>query len=79
MQKQYWMCIFGSTDPDIYKGNGADGPLRQAVRNKYNEIFGNDNVCASGWGINEERYQLLRDLHMLSTIELKKVIKLIKK
>lgn len=72
--KQYWMCIIGDVDPKLYKGNGADGPLRHAVRDKFNEIFGPDNVCSSGWGIDEERYQLLRSLHLKSTLELKTLL-----
>lgn len=74
MKKQYWMCIIGGVDPSKYEGNGADYPLRQAVREKYYEIFGEDEVCASGWGINEERYHLLRSLHLKSTEELKKLL-----
>ena len=73
--KQYWMCIIGGTNPDKYKGNGADGPLRSVVRNKFNEIFGPDEVCASGWGINEERYELLRSLHLLPTHKLAELLK----
>lgn len=72
--KKYWMCIIGPADTNKYQGNGADFPLRQAVRNKFFEIFGEDNVCASGWGINEERYQLLRTLHSKTTEDLKKLI-----
>ena len=73
--KQYWMCIIGGANPDEYKGNGADLPLRMAVRNKFNEIFGEDEVCASGWGIDEERYNLLRQLHSKDTLTLKKLLK----
>lgn len=73
--KQYWMCIIGSTNPNKYKGNGADFPLRNAVRDVYNDIFGEDEVCSSGWGIDEERYIILRDLHSKSTEDLKKLLK----
>lgn len=72
--KEYWMCIIGGTDPSKYKGNGADWPLRQAVRDAYNNIFGDDDVCASGWGIDEERYQILRTLYLKSTLDLKQML-----
>lgn len=74
-KKEYWMCIIGGTDPNKYKGTGADFPLRMAVRQKFNEIFGSEEVCASGWGIGEERYEILRRLHLKSTDELKKLLK----
>lgn len=73
--KQYWMCMIGPADPSEYKGNGADGPLRNAVRNTFYDMFEpDDDVCSSGWGINEERYDLLRIIHLYSTEELKKVL-----
>ena len=71
--KQYWMCIIGGV-PKKDLSWVADGPLRRAVRNKFNEIFGEDEVCASGWGIDEERYKILRTLHTKSTEELKKLL-----
>jgi len=73
--KEYWMCIIGGTNlSNKYKGKGADWPLRQAVRNKYNEIFDTDDVCVSGWGIDEERYKILRNLHLKSTLDLKQML-----
>lgn len=72
---QYWSCLIGPADPNEYKGNGADGPLRGAVRNVFFDIFGHDKVCASGWGIDQERYDILRNLDCRSTAELKKLIK----
>lgn len=74
---EYWMAIIGPADPNEYKGNGADSPLRRAVRDKFNEIFGEDEVCASGWGIDEERYKVLRELHTKSTSDLIKALKFI--
>jgi len=70
MKKQYWMCLIGPANPNDYKGNGADAPLRMAVRSKFFDIFGNDDICASGWGIDQERYEVLRTLHQLSTAKL---------
>lgn len=74
-KKEYWMCIIGGVTKDKL-GWGADWPLRQAVRDKFIEIFDQpDDVCASGWGIDEERYELLRTIHLKSTEELKKMLK----
>jgi hypothetical protein len=72
--KQYWMCIIGGV-PKEDLGFGVDGPLRMAVRDKFFELFGNDDVCSSGWGIDQERYELLRLLHLKSNDELKKLLK----
>lgn len=74
--KQYWMCIIGGVPKkklDIHFG--ADSILRQPVINAFNNTFGEHVVCASGWGIDEERYNVLRILHLKSTEELKKLIK----
>ena len=71
--KQYWCCIIGGV-PMKKLGFGADGPLRSAVRNKFNEIFGPDDVCSSGWGIDQERKDILTSLHNKSTEELKKLL-----
>ena len=76
-KKQYWMCIIGG----VKKKNlpmGADSILRNPVRNTFNVHFGNDEVCASGWGINEERYNLLRTLHEKSNEELQKLLEISK-
>lgn len=74
--KRYWLCLIGGVSSDrLDEFNGADSILRQPVRNAFNKIFGKDEVCASSWGIDEERYNLLRLLHSKSTIELKKLLK----
>lgn len=73
--KQYWMCIIGGVPKkELNKHWGADSILRQPVRQSFNDVFGEDEVCASGWGIDEERYNILRILHSKSTEELKKLI-----
>lgn len=71
--KQYWMCIIGGV-PIKKLPAGSDATLRMPVRNAFNKVFGPDEVCASGWGIDEERYNLLRQLHRKSTLELKKLL-----
>lgn len=55
MKGNYWYCYIGPADVKKYKGNGADFPLRQAVRNVFNKIFGEDYVCSSGFGISEDQ------------------------
>lgn len=75
-RKEYWMCLIGPINPNKYKGNGADFPLRMAVQNEFINMFDECNeVCASGWGIDEERYEILRNLHILPTMDLKKMLK----
>ena len=75
-KKNYWMCIIGGvSDKKLNKYFGADSILRMPVRNAFNEAFGADEVCSSGWGIDEERYQLLRIITNVSTEELKKAVK----
>lgn len=74
--KQYWMCIIGGVPKkELNNHFGADSILRQPVRYAFNNTFGEDEVCASGWGIDEERYNILRSLHLKPTEELKKFIK----
>lgn len=74
VEKEYWMCIIGGV-PKNKLGWGADGPLRMTVRNKFFNLFGDDDVCSSGWGINQERYEVLSSLHMLPTEKLKSILK----
>lgn len=69
----YWMCIIGPVNWNDIPA-GGDLILRMPVRDKFNEVFGEDKICSSGWSVDEERYQLLRILHLLSTSELKKIL-----
>ena len=72
--KQYWMCIIGGVSKEEL-GWGADGPLRMSVKKKFKEVFDKeDEVCASGWGIDEKLYEVLRSLHLISTDELQKML-----
>lgn len=73
-KKQYWLCIIGGIASEKITWS-ADYPLRIAVRDKYVEMFGEDeDVCASGWGIDEERYNMLRVINTLSTADLKTLL-----
>lgn len=73
MNKQYWYCLIGGVSKDKIP-SGGDAILRFPVRDAFNEVFGQDEVCASGWGIDEERYNILRKVGMMSTEELKKIL-----
>lgn len=70
MSKRYWSCLIGGVEKSKLR-EGADWDLRHAVRNKFSELYGEDEVCASGWGVDEERYEILRSLGIKTTEELK--------
>jgi len=73
MAKKYWSCLIGGEIDDLPQG--SDLPLRAAVQEAYYFLVGEcDEVCASGWGIDEERYGLLRLLESLPTEELKDIL-----
>jgi len=55
LKQEYWYCVIGPANPDEYKGNGADWPLRHAVREAFDKHFGGSPRCSSGWGITEEK------------------------
>ena len=71
--ERYWSCIIGPVDIKNL-GGGEDATLRMPVRDAFNERFGEDKVCSSGWGITKERYELLRYLNSLDTEVLKKIV-----
>jgi len=75
--KKYWMCIIGGVEENKLPF-GADSILRNPVRDAYLKSFGHDDVCASGWGINEDKYELLRTLHTKSNLELSKALEYLK-
>ena len=75
MAKQYWWAIIGPEDPNKYKGNGADGPFRDSVREAFINMFGHqEDVLASGWGMDQERYDLMRSINLLPTKKLKQLL-----
>lgn len=64
---EYWMCIIGPTDRN-HLPEGSDGPMRSGVYSAFANLTGHGaSVIASGWGINPERYELLRTLHVQDT------------
>ena len=73
MAKKYWSCLIGAEIGELPWG--SDFPLRMAVREAFEKTTGvPDEVCASGWGIDEERYELLRIIGLMSTSEIKTLL-----
>lgn len=51
---EYWFCTIGPIERESLP-QGADFPLRQAVKQSYETLTGSiDYYCASGWGVTEE-------------------------
>lgn len=49
---EFWYCIIGAIDRNVVPF-GGDSPLREAVEDKFIEMFGEEaNKCSSGWGLN---------------------------
>jgi len=72
-KKEYWHCIIGSTTRSKLP-DGADGPLRQAVRNTYIKMIGKDNDnCWSGWGLSKEHVDLILRIDNIEKEDLPKV------
>jgi hypothetical protein len=74
---RYWMCMIGAVPKDKLP-IGADAILRQPVRNAFNNTFGTDMVCNSGWGIDEETYDMLSYIKTMKKEDLKKLYKIAK-
>jgi hypothetical protein len=55
MKKEYWYCVIGPANPDKYKGNGADWPLRRSIEMAYSEFIKKKFTCASGWGVTTDQ------------------------
>lgn len=52
--KNYWQCEIGPIERSKIPF-GSDSPLRNAVENKFIEMFGEQaEICSSGWGLTEE-------------------------
>lgn len=73
-RKEYWMGIIGPVkSKDIPWG--GDAVLRMPLRDAFIQSFGSEEVCVSGWGIDEKRYEILRSLHLIPTDVLEKMVK----
>jgi hypothetical protein len=64
---EYWFCKIGPIDRSKVPF-GGDGPLRDAVENKFIDMFGEQaKTCGSGWGLKEEmktRFDIISLLHI---------------
>jgi len=62
IDKSYWMCYIGPIDREKLP-QGADFPLRQAVKEAYINLT-NDNkfICSSGWGNSEQDIKLIDEI-----------------
>jgi hypothetical protein len=66
-KNEYWFCEIGPVKRSEMQF-GADGPLRQRVKNTFEAMFGRDaDMCASGWGLTYDIKSLtsrIRHLHI---------------
>ena len=71
---RYWKCMIGP----IYKSKlimGFDAPLRDAVKSRFWSMFHEHaDVCVSGWGVDEEKFKLIREIECYSVDDLRHVI-----
>lgn len=66
--KEYWMCIIGGVPSGTVPAGG----------DKFYDMFGvGDEICSSGWGVNEERMEILRTISITPTADLKKMFELL--
>jgi hypothetical protein len=63
---EYWKCVIGPVDRTEVPW-GGDLPLRDAVINRFIEMFGKEPVrCSSGWGLKQEMETRLSIISLLS-------------
>ena len=68
--KEYWMCIIGSTTRDKLP-KGADSPMRKPVIKTFEQLTGHeDENCWSGWGLTEKRKELIMNIWNMDEEEL---------
>lgn len=66
---EYWTCTIG---PVLRKEIqfGGDGPLRDAVEDKFIDMFGEQATrCSSGWGLTSEIEGVLSRIRMLNSTD----------
>ena len=65
-RQEYWKCTIGPVRrKDL--GFGADFPLRQAVEDKFENLFDTiEYKCSSGWGITTELDDIMSRISHLS-------------
>lgn len=63
---EYWQCTIGPVKRGDL-GWGADWPLRQVIKDKFEEVFDTGEYrCSSGWGITDELNDTLSRIRLLS-------------
>jgi hypothetical protein len=62
---EYWTCTIGPIDKSKIQW-GGDSPLRDAVEDKFIDMFGEQAIrCSSGWGLTPEIEGILSRIRML--------------
>lgn len=65
-RQEYWQCTIGPLKKKDL-GWGADWPLRQTVKDKFEDVFDTTEYdCASGWGITLELDEIMSKIRLLS-------------
>lgn len=60
MSNEYWFCFVGPVDRNKVP-DGADFPMRQAVRGMFKQVTGQyAESCSSGWGLDEQTMEEIR-------------------
>lgn len=63
---EYWFCEIGPVKRSEMQF-GADGPLRQKVKNTFEAMFGRDAYsCASGWGLTYDTKLTISRIRLLN-------------
>lgn len=63
---EYWTCTIGPIDKSKIQW-GGDSPLRDAVEDKFIDMFGEQAIrCSSGWGLTPEIEGILSRIRMLN-------------
>ena len=66
---EYWTCTIGPVQRKEI-AFGGDGPLRDAVEDKFIEMFGEQaSRCSSGWGLTPKVEGVLSQIRMLNTTD----------
>lgn len=65
-KNEYWFCEIGPVKRSEMQF-GADGPLRQRVKNTFEAMFGRDaDMCASGWGLTYDMKLTISRIRLLN-------------
>lgn len=63
---EYWFCEIGPVKRSEMQF-GADGPLRQKVKDTFESMFNRDAfTCASGWGLTYDTKRTLSRIRLLN-------------